>query len=107
MRTFTHPDKKVDHKKYVECQIDLLSDVAVPGYALLNMFTRRVDEVDNQGSDWQYKNETHLKDKETAGQMWGLKSNSSLIQVLIVNPFTHQNFQDFQLHNKKFNQVEK
>ena len=67
---YTHPDKKVDHKKYVECQIDLLSDVAVPGYALLNMFTRRVDEVDNQRSDWQYKNETHLKDKETAGQMW-------------------------------------
>ena len=89
MRTFTHPDKKVDHKKYVECQIDLLSDVAVPGYALLNMFARSVDEVDNQRSDWQYKNETHLKHKEAAGQMWGLKVNPSLIQVVIVNPFTH------------------
>lgn len=35
----THPNKKVDHEKYVECQIDLLRNVAVPRDAFFNVFT--------------------------------------------------------------------
>lgn len=59
--SLTHPYKKVDHKKYIECQINLLGNIVTPLLTSLHLLTRRIDKVYNEGCDAEYKHEDHLQ----------------------------------------------
>lgn len=56
----TYSYKKVDHKKYIECEIDLLCNVIAKMCAHLNIFVRCINEVNNKGCNAKNKNKHHL-----------------------------------------------
>lgn len=58
----TYSYKKINHKKYVECEINLLRDVIAEFHAHFNIFVVRVHEVDDERRNAEYEYEHHLKE---------------------------------------------
>lgn len=46
-RCYTYSYKKVNHEKYIECEIDLLCDVFAKICANFHIFIRCIDEINN------------------------------------------------------------
>lgn len=61
LAAITYPYKKVDHKKYVERQINLLCDVVAPLLTTLHVLCGGIDEVDDKRRYTEYEHEDHLK----------------------------------------------
>lgn len=59
----TYSYKKVNHKKYIECEIDLLSNVVTPLLASFDFFARCINKVYNEGCNAEYKYENDLQMK--------------------------------------------
>lgn len=57
-RTYSY--KKVDHKKYVERQINLLGDVVTPLLTSFHVLGGCIDEVDDKRRDAEYEHEDDL-----------------------------------------------
>lgn len=56
----TYSYKKVDHKKYVERQINLLGDVVAPLLTLFDVLRGGINEVDDKRRDAEYEHEDDL-----------------------------------------------
>lgn len=57
----THSYKKVNHKKNIECKIDLLCNIFAKPDAHLDVFVRCINKIYNKRCNTQYKNKHHLQ----------------------------------------------
>lgn len=76
----THSYKKVNHKKNIECKIDLLCNIFAKPDAHLDVFIRCINEIYNKRCNTQYKNKHHLQQDK---QIKFISSNCFLTPPLL------------------------
>jgi hypothetical protein len=59
----TYSYKKVHHKKYIECKIDLLCYIVAPFLTTFHFFIRCIDKVNDERCDTENKDENHLRER--------------------------------------------
>lgn len=57
----TYSYKKVHHKKYIECKVDLLCNIVAPFLTAFHFFIWCIDEINDEGCYTENKYEDHLK----------------------------------------------
>lgn len=60
----TYSYKKVNHKKYIECEINLLRDVVAKLHAHFDKFVVCIYKIYDERCNAEYEHEYHLKAKK-------------------------------------------